>query len=114
MQVVGEHHDRIDAEWMRAPRDTKCSPQRIDVIRQERGVAIGERHGEEVFGPWDPRSAIVRHNASLVILRRDAVLRALKPVYENSDSVPTEKRWAEAHPTTGYSKLDFRLGSTRD
>lgn len=48
VQMIGQHHDRIDPKRPRLLRYPECKPQYLRVLHQQAAVAITKMRAEEV------------------------------------------------------------------
>ena len=58
MQMIRQHHKGVDGKRSLIAGSGDGEAQMVDMLGQQAGAALIERHGEEDAGPGDPDSAI--------------------------------------------------------
>jgi hypothetical protein len=61
MQVIGQHHDRIDLERVRPPRRPEGGAQSVGVLDQHARSSIRERRRKEVRSAFDEIPPVSDH-----------------------------------------------------
>src|SRR5437867_10285272 len=66
--MVGEYHDRVDAEWTFLTGHTQRIAQEVNVVDKEFGASIRERDREEKRSTRNEVASIVDHSSFAVSL----------------------------------------------
>jgi hypothetical protein len=69
MEVIWQHHGRLDREWVSRLRVAKRGPQRLDMISEEARATVGQIDREEIGAAWNEVTPIVRHRSWSVVCR---------------------------------------------
>jgi hypothetical protein len=61
VEVIRQHHNGLDCEWMFCPHLSKGGAQAADVFDEETRSAIGKIDGEEEAAAGDEIASVIRH-----------------------------------------------------